>query len=170
MRLYKHHAESIPKVVEHFQAKPDVLALLLGGSLAHGRARPESDVDVLILVTEPAYEKRRRTGQPQFFNRGLCRHAGGYVDGKYLRPTFLRQVANAGSEQARFAFQDAQVLFSRVDGLDKLLRAIVGYPSTGKAERVRRFHAQFEAWYWYTHEALKLANLYLLGASLVAAF
>lgn len=55
------------------------------------------------------------------------------------------------------------MLFSRLDGLDELLRAITRYPIEQKAERIRRFGAQFEAWHWYAHEGLKLGDRYLLG-------
>ena len=78
----------------------------------------------------------------------------------------MRQVAERGSEPARFAFQDARILFSRVAGLEALLRAIARYPAAGKEARMRRFYAQFEAWHWYAHEALRLDNRYLLGAAI----
>jgi len=83
-----------------------------------------------------------------------------------VRPGFLSEVAAHGSEPARFAFQNAQVLFSRIAGLAETVQAIACYPSAGKPERLRRFYAQFEAWYWYTGEALRLDNRYLLGIAI----
>ena len=41
-----------------------MLALLLGGSLAHGYARPDSDVDVAIVLTDDAMARQRATGGP----------------------------------------------------------------------------------------------------------
>lgn len=165
--MLPHHAEAIRRTTEFFEPLPEVQALLLAGSLAHGFAGPASDVDVLILIGEDAYAERARTGQLQFFSRELCAYpdGDGYVDGKYLRPGFLAQVAAHGSEPARFAFQDAQVLFSRLDGLEAALAAAARYPAEGQAERLARFYAQFEAWHWYAHEALKHANRYLLGVA-----
>lgn len=55
------------------------------------------------------------------------------------------------------------MLFTRLDTLDTTLRTIARYPIEHKADRVRRFYAQFEAWNWYAHEALRLHNTYLLG-------
>lgn len=164
-RVYPHHAESIRRVVEYFAKEPEAEALILGGSLAHGFAGPASDIDVMIVVSEAAYTRRIGAGQLTFFDRALCTYDGGYVDGKYVRLAFLRQAAEMGSDPARFAFLDAQVLFSRIDGLDEMLRAIARYPVAQKADRLRRFYAQFEAWNWYAHEALKLNNPYLLGVS-----
>jgi hypothetical protein len=85
------------------------------------------------------------------------------VEGKYVAPAFLAQVAASGSEPARFAFADARVLLSRIPGLEALLAAIARYPVDGKTERIARFHAQFEAWHWYAHEGRKRGDRYLLG-------
>ena len=74
-------------------------------------------------------------------------------------------MAAAGSEPARFAFQGAQVLLSRLPAVEATLRAITRYRS--RAGRTpRRFYAQFEAWHWYTHEAIRLGNRYLLGVAI----
>lgn len=164
--VYDHHAASIDRVTAHFQRQPEVEALLLGGSIAHGFAVAASDVDIMILISDARYEERLREGCLGFYSKELCTYPEGYVDGKYLGMGYLMRVAERGSEPARFAFKDAKVLFSRNGALDGLLEAIVRYPTEGKAERMRRFYAQFEAWNWYTHEALRLENPYLLGVSL----
>jgi predicted nucleotidyltransferase len=163
--MYPHHQESIDKLVPHLQGDPDVLALILGGSIAHGFETPASDIDVLIVVSDSDYEARRREGRLQLVDFEMCTYEGGYVDGKYLDRAFLERVAREGSEPARFAFADARVLFSRFDGLEETLRAIARYPVAGKADRIGRFYAQLEAWHWYAHEALKLADRYLLGTA-----
>ncbi len=164
--MHSHHEESIHNVVRYFQDDPEVEALILGGSLAHGYASPVSDVDIMILVTDQHYAERLSAGNLQFFNRELCTYPEGYVDGKYLGMSHLTQVAEKGSEPARYAFQDAQVLFSRSDTIDEKIRSIARYPVTQKAERMRSFYAQFEAWNWYVGEALKSQNRYLLGVSI----
>jgi hypothetical protein len=164
--MHPHHRRAIERVSDHLRADPEVLALLLVGSLAHGFARPESDVDLMIVVSDADFQARLREGRTQFVTGDGCDWPGGYAEGKYASPGFLAQVAATGSEPARFAFQDARVLFSRIEGLDAALAAIPRYPVAGKLERIRRFHAQFEAWHWYGHEALKLGDRYLLGLSL----
>lgn len=163
--MYSHHLQSIQNVTEYFQRDPEVLALLLGGSIAHGFDTPSSDVDVLILVSDADYKRRLEENRVHFFSRELCTYEGGYVDGKYLGLGFLEQVKKKGSEPARFAFAGSHVLFSRVEGLAEEICAIAEYPVTEKAERIRRFYAQFEAWHWYCQESLRLKNDYLLGTS-----
>jgi len=161
--LHPHHQKAIDHSVARFRADPEVQALLLAGSIAHGFASPESDLDVLIVVPDPEHEARLREGRMQYASADGCDWEGGYVDGKYVSPGFLEQVARSGSEPARFAFQDARILFSRIPGLERTLADIPRYPVAEKADRIRRFHAQFEAWHWYGHEALELDDRYLLG-------
>jgi hypothetical protein len=161
--MHPHHARAIERVARQLERDPEVQALLLGGSIAHGFERPESDVDLLIVVSDADCEARLREGRTQFVTAEGCEWPGGYVEGKYLGPRLLAETAERGSEAARFAFQDARVLFSRLEGLDAALAAIARYPAAGKAQRIGRFHAQLEAWHWYAHEALKLGDRYLLG-------
>jgi len=164
--MHPHHQRAIEQVTERFRDDAEVQALLLGGSIAHGFESPESDVDLLIVVSDRDYAARLRDGALQFATGEGCDWKGGYVEGKYVGASFLAQVADSGSEPARFAFQDARVLLSRLEGLDALLAAIARYPVEGKAERIARFHAQFEAWHWYAHEGLKRSDRYLLGMAL----
>lgn len=163
--MHPHHAETIQRTTEYFARDPSVLGLLLGGSLAHGFDSAESDVDVMIVVHDSDHAERLRTGRTCFFSRELCTYPAGYVDGKYISESLLEEVASKGSEPARFAFQDAQLLFSRSASLPQLMQAAARYPLAGKAERIRRFQAQFEAWFWYTGEALKRRNAYLLNTT-----
>ena len=163
--MHPHHAQSIQNVTEYFQHDPEVLAVLLGGSIAHGFESPTSDVDIMIFVSDENYQQRFQKGEIHFYNKELCTYEGGYVDGKYLSPEFVKQVAAGGSEPARFAFAGSQVLFSKVDGFAGQVNKAEEYPVAQKEERIKRFYAQFEAWHWYSNEALRLGNQYLLGTS-----
>lgn len=163
--MYPHHSQTIQNVKEYFERDPNVLALLLSGSIAHGFESPTSDVDIMIFLSEQDYQKHLQTGQLTFFNLELPTYAGGYIDGKYLRLDFVRQVAEKGSEPARFAFEGSRILFSRVEGFEQDIRRVVQYPLAEKAERIKRFHAQLEAWHWYCGEATRQGNRYLLGVA-----
>ena len=139
---------------------PEILALILGGSLAHGFAREDSDVDILILVSPEVLERHRSTGRLHYNNRSLCTYPG-YIDGKFLDAGFLYRVAERGSDAARYAFKDARILFSRLDGLNDLLCAAARYPIAHQADRVTRFGAQLLAWRWYYSEAVRQQSPYL---------
>ena len=163
--MYSHHTDSIQRVTEYFQRDPEVLALLLGGSIAHGFETPTSDVDIMIFVSDEDYQRRLASNQIHFFNTELTTYAGGYVDGKYSTRSSVQQVSEKGSEPARFAFAGSQVLFNKMDGFVEDVRNAAGYPKAGKAERIKRFYAQFEAWHWYCEEAIQKENQYLLWTS-----
>jgi predicted nucleotidyltransferase len=163
--MHPHHSKSIQNVTEYFQRDPEVLALLLGGSIAHGFESPSSDIDILIFVSDEDHRKRSQAGDIHFYNKELCTYEGGYVDGKYLGANFVRQVLDKGSEPARFAFEGSQVLFSKIPGLKEDICRIAEYPVAERAERIQRFYAQFEAWHWYCGEAAGKGNRYLLGTA-----
>jgi predicted nucleotidyltransferase len=163
--MQPHHGQTIQNVKEYFERDPEVQALLLSGSIAHGFEVPTSDVDIMIFVSEEDYQKRFQTGQLHFFSIDLCTYEGGYVDGKYLSLNFVKQVLEQGSEPARFAFEGSHVLFSRVEGFAEDICRIAEYPVAEKVERIKRFYAQLEAWHWYCGEALAKGNRYLLSTS-----
>ena len=163
--MHPHHSQTIQNVKEYFERDPEVLALLLSGSIAHGFESATSDVDIMIFLSEENYQKRFRTGQLTFFNTDLSTYEGGYVDGKYISLNFVKQVLEKGSEPARFAFEGTQVLFSKIKGFEEDIRRTAAYPIAEKAERIKRFSAQLEAWHWYCSEALKRDNEYLLGTA-----
>lgn len=159
--MEKHHADTITNLTREMQADPDVLALLLGGSLAHGYARPDSDVDVAIVLTDDAMARQRATGKLHYNNRALCTYDG-YIDGKFMDLGFLRLVAQRGSDPIRYAFEGNRVLCSRLTNLETLLADIVRYPTAEKARRTDRFAAQLLAWRWYYSEGVRQGSAYLL--------
>ncbi len=163
--MHPHHTQSIQNITDYFQRDPEVLALMLGGSIAHGFETATSDIDILIFVSNEDYQKRFAANQVHFFNRDLTPYEGGYVDGKYTTPTFVKQVIAKGSDPARFAFSGGQILFSNIAGFADDVRRAAEYPHAEQAERMKRFYAQFEAWHWYCGEALRLKNNYLFGTS-----
>lgn len=170
--MHAHHQETIQRVTDYFQAQPQVLAVILGGSIAHGFAQPNSDVDVLIVVSDEEHQQRLVNNNIQFVSTDLATYAEGYIDGKYISPTFLAQVEQRGSEPARFAFADGHVLFSKLDDLPGQLRRIARYPVEHKVERIKRFYAQLEAWYWYAGEGHRKRSHYLaaIGSSKLLLF
>lgn len=163
------HQEAIRRIGAYLAKDKGNLAFVVGGSVAHGFAREDSDLDIMIFVEEADYQRRLETGKLTFLNiRALtaCSYKGGYVDGKYSSLGFLRAVAEKGSDPARYAYKDAIVGFSRLEGLEDLLAAAARFPVEEKAARVRRFAAQVDAWYWYANEAQKRRNEYLLAHSI----
>lgn len=164
--LLPHHASTLQRVRAHFAEQPDVSALLLSGSIAHGYATAQSDVDIMIVVPDEQFQERLRRADTCFFSRELCTYEQGYVDGKYISEAFLDLVAQRGSEPARFAFQDVQVVYNHSPTLLARIAAASRYPSELQADRIRRFQTQVSAWHWYSGEARKRADLPLLRTAI----
>ncbi len=161
LELAPHHRDALERLVALLEPDPDILALVLGGSIAHGFARPDSDIDVLVLVSAERMARQRREGRLTWSDRSICDWEGGYVDAKYLDLELLGQVADHGSEPARYAWQGARVLLDRTDGLGTLMGRAVRYPIEGRDERVARFAAQLLAYRWFHSEAVKKESPYL---------
>jgi hypothetical protein len=164
--VLQHHKDSLQNLIVAFEQDATVLALILGGSIAHGFEKPDSDIDVSIVVDTAEYQKREREGRLHYNNRTLCTYETGYIDGKYVDLAFLGQVATRGSDPARYAYQGSRILFSRVDGLTELLLAIGRYPVEHKQQRIERFVAQLLAWRWYYSEGVRQESEYLIILSL----
>ncbi len=159
--MEQHHQEALNRLVRIFEREDHVRALLLGGSIAHGFAQPDSDIDVSIVVDTQDFARRQQENRLLYYNAELCAYEGGYIDGKYTHPGLLKLVAERGSEPARYAFKDCRVLFSHDPEIERLLARIVRYPAEGKGRRIERFAAQVQAWRWYYGEAVKKRNRYL---------
>jgi hypothetical protein len=164
--MQQHHADSIQNLIVAFEKDATVLALILGGSIAHGFEKSDSDIDVSIVVDTAEYQARKSEGRLHYNNRTLCTYEKGYVDGKYVDLAFLEQVAARGSDPARYAYHGSRVLFSRVEGLTELLAAIARYPVEQKQRRIERFVAQLLAWRWYYSEGVRQESEYLMILSL----
>lgn len=159
--LLPHHAETVAALTRQMAEDPDVHALVLGGSLAHGFAREDADVDVTILVSSEEYERRAAGGLLHYNDRSVVTYEGGYVDGKYVDLAFLRRVAEHGSDPARWAYDGAQILFSRDPALAGVLESITRFPVEQQAARREKFAAQLLAWRWFYSQSVEKESAYL---------
>jgi predicted nucleotidyltransferase len=159
--LLPHHVQTIANLTRQLEADPAVLGLILGGSIAHGFATPESDVDVTIVVSPEEVARRHAEDRLHYNATDVVTYEGGYVDGKYVDLDGLRLVAERGSDPSRYAYVGARVLFSRVEGLAELVAEITRYPEAERASRIARFTAQLLAWRWYFGQGVAKDDPYL---------
>jgi predicted nucleotidyltransferase len=152
--LAPQHERLIERAHTRFSSDPDVVALLVGGSIAHGYALPDSDVDVMVVV---AAEPPERT----FASADLADYDGGYLDAKLVTRAFVEDVAQRGSEPARWAFKDALVVFSHDPQLPALVERAACFPEDGRDERLRTFLRYLLIHVWFMGEADKRGDRYL---------
>jgi Nucleotidyltransferase domain len=159
--MHEHHRATIDRATARLQARDDVLGVIVGGSIAHGFASSTSDVDLLIVVSDAEWARRLAAGDTTELDVESATYDGGYVDGKVTSMGFIRDVAERGSETARFAFDGVTVAWSRVDGLEAAVRVAARYPIDGRADRIRAFHAQLEYWQWLFREGVRSDNAFV---------
>lgn len=56
--MEQHHRDAIAKFVDLYAIQESVLAILVVGSIAHGFEKPNSDVDIILVVDDDEYESR----------------------------------------------------------------------------------------------------------------
>lgn len=56
------HRDLIDRMQARYQADPDVLALIVIGSVARGEASERSDVDALAILSDAAFARRFPSG------------------------------------------------------------------------------------------------------------
>ncbi len=158
-----HHLRAIARLTELFKEDPSYLALVIGGSLAKGRALEYSDIDLLLVASDEEYARCVAKQHFWYFNEEICDYPGGYVEGKIIDLQFLKDVAHHGSEPARAAFVGAFPACSRLSELDTLLVQIPIYPEAEREEKMKNFYSQVRAHNWYAHDAERRQMRYLLA-------
>jgi len=116
--MYKHHSDSIRNVTEKLKKRQEVKAIILVGTIAQGFEDASSDIDLLIVLDEEEFQKRRDEKKVLFFDKESVTYEDGYIDGKYISLEYIRQVSQRGSDAARYAFIGAKILYSQIDGLN----------------------------------------------------
>jgi predicted nucleotidyltransferase len=163
--MESHHSKAIADFLALYSNKDEFVSILLVGSLAHGYAKPNSDIDIILVATEEAYQLRQKDKKLAFSLWDICTYPGGYIDCKVVSLAALKQIAEKGSDPARYAFKDAKILSCRTNSLEPLLRQVTRYPVEQKAHREHRFVCQVLAWKWYLSQAEEKEDPYLLHLS-----
>lgn len=167
-----HHQRAIARLADEYRDNPEFRGLIIGGSVAKGFARDDSDVDFLIIATDESFEQRLADRDLFINRRDLCDYEGGFVDGKIVNLAYLEDLADRGNEPSRAAFHGAIVAFSHVPGLEALLQRIPVYQEAGHNVRIRAFYSMAFIQHWLFQEAARHGNRYtmLRAASQLALF
>ena len=170
--FYPHHQEGIENLIRTYKNDDRFQALIIGGSVAKGLARPDSDVDFMMVATDAEFESRQNN-RDFFINRtDLTHYPNGFVDGKIISLDYLHHVAENGNEPTRAAFDGAVIAFSKIRYLDGLLKDIGSYPEELRPEKIRKFYAMSFIQHWLMNEADRHDNRYtkVRAASQLALF
>jgi predicted nucleotidyltransferase len=105
------HAAALDGFVERARRDPDVRGVVLVGSVARGEDRPDSDVDLYLVVSDAAFDRAASAGRIAFVDRTGIDDPHGYVDVKLVSPSYLRDAVVAGDDPLRASFVGARVLW-----------------------------------------------------------
>lgn len=160
IRIRPHHQRGIDNLVKEYEHDNRFLALIVGGSIAKGCAREDSDVDFMIVASDEEYSARLPT-RDLFINRAdLVDYEGGFVDGKIINLEYLNKVAEFGNEPSRAAFDGALIAFSKVQNFDEIIASINRYPEEQRGDKIRKFYSMTFIQHWLMQEAERHNNLY----------
>lgn len=145
--MYKHHEESLKKLVEYFttisEKKDDIIAIIFGGSVAKGRERIDSDLDCMVILTDEKCEELRLHNITGECITGYCTYEEGYFDTKYYNKDFLKAVAENGSEPARNAFVSSRCVYTIDEEIPALVEKIPVFQKQLKEEKMLSFYGGF---------------------------
>ena len=150
--MREHHARALEQAKKRLlELEPGLLAIILGGSIAKGIDRDESDVDVIVVVPEERYLKRLEERSLSFLWYDIPGYEGELVEGRFVTRHFLVEAGIRGSEPTRYSFLGAYPVYCIDPEIPGLLSLIPVYPEDRHKEHVAAFFAQFQCnrtYYW----------------------
>ncbi|QIG39487.1 nucleotidyltransferase domain-containing protein [Microbacterium sp. 4R-513] len=118
----QHHDDTVAAFAEASRRDPDAIGLVLVGSVARGTEGADSDVDVYLVVAEPAFHRARHSDRLSY--TAPATYPGGYVDVKVISRDYLARAAEKADEPTRASFVGARVIWSQDPALDAVLARI----------------------------------------------
>jgi hypothetical protein len=140
----------------------DVKLVPLGGSIAKGTERCESDVDLIVVVDDEGYRRRLAENRVAFLFHDVADYPGGYVEGRFLSREFVLAAAERGSEPTRHSFTGVRPVWGHDAELIEVVARIPVYPEADRERRIDAFFAQLvlnRVYFW--PEGIRREDLYL---------
>ncbi|GAA2934960.1 hypothetical protein GCM10010458_18310 [Microbacterium luteolum] len=138
----EHQERALAAYIAQVATDPQVLGVVLIGSLARGTEREDSDVDVYLVVTEEAFALAGAEDRWAWIDRHGVDYPGSYIDVKLADLAYLRAAVDRADDPTRASFAGARVAFSRAEELEPLVRAISVLGDDVWVGRVRSHIAQ----------------------------
>lgn len=160
--MYKHHQDSINNFINIYKDNLEIIAAILGGSVAKGKERIDSDVDIMLIVSDEKYEELTKQNRLSEVITDNCTYEKGYFDIKYFTKDYLIQASKVGSEPTRNAFVGAQCIFTHDSEIVELIKKIPIYPVWEKEEKIISFYSALmlnNFYFW--EQAIITNNVYL---------
>ncbi|MFH8251407.1 nucleotidyltransferase domain-containing protein [Microbacterium sp. B2969] len=138
----QHQENALAAYVDAVRGEGGALAVILVGSVAQGREREDSDVDVYFVVDDDRFAAETAAGRFAWVDRVGLDYAGSYIDVKLASPRYLARAVEHADDPTRASFLDARVAWSIVPDLAETIERIAVLPDDAWSERVRSHVAQ----------------------------
>jgi len=144
----QHHDAAVERFVAVARLDQDMLAVVVDGSVASALERPDSDVDLVLIVTDEAFQS--------------------YYDIKLATVGALDRAAERGDDPVRAALLHTKVAWSRIEGLEEQIARISDVPDEQWEQRMASHIAQVRLHGGYfLNQGYQLSNQYLLQHAVV---
>lgn len=158
----QHHEDSITNYVRRIRGVRGVRGVIVHGSVTNRTERPDSDVDLFLLLTDEAFDDHVRRDRVSYVDREGITYEGGYYDIKVINSEYLRAAGDHGDDPTRASFVNARVAWSVVDDLEESVKSIPMLSQDQWHRRMASFIAQVRLHGGYfMKQADKLDNTYL---------
>lgn len=135
---------TIEKIIEFAANNNDIIAILLCGSIADGTETDNSDVDIIVIITDDSFQKRILKKE-YFWGSDFDRNEFPVeIDGKILPESFLHDVWKNGSENIQSTVSNAKLLYSKNNILDFLVPERI-MSDNYKTEQIRKFYSMMKS-------------------------
>jgi predicted nucleotidyltransferase len=138
----EHHERALRAYVDRVSRRPEVLGVIVTGSVGRGTERPDSDIDLYLVVTDDAFAEGLRARRLLYVEEEGADWPGGYFDVKLASPSYLDEAAARGDEPVRDSLRIARVVWDRGAGLDARVAAAATLPDAEWDARARSQVAQ----------------------------
>jgi hypothetical protein len=136
------HERALDAYLDQIRGDPEVLAVVVVGSVARGTERADSDVDVYLVVTDEGFARATAERGYAWTERHDVDYPGSYIDIKLASPAYLRRAAAVGDDPTRASFDGARAVWSRDASIQDLVDAVPRVDEAVWGERVRSHLAQ----------------------------
>ena len=137
-----HHEATAQGYVETVRDRPEVLGVVVVGSVARGTPREDSDVDLYLVVTDEAYARASAAGMIAAVSQDGVTYPGGYVDIKLASPGYLTTAVAEADDPTRASFVGSRVVLDKIGTITDQVAAIVSLPDEVWSRRVTAYRAQ----------------------------
>jgi len=139
----EHHRKSIENLIDYFKSDTDIISIILGGSVAKGCERADSDIDAIIVVTDTKYAALEKENRIAECISGYCTYENGYFDVKYTTVKYLESLAEKGSEPSRNAFKSSRCVYGDNKKVIELIEKIPVFQKHEKDDKMLSFYSAF---------------------------